>query len=213
VEHKALIPLFESIFYRGFNPDINKRFQTIDELVEQIKEVDRFRQEPHVEDPRVVAARESQLILDNDRKTQLADMRQPALAATGSLHDALTKVANQLDRFKVERISFRRDLFIGDQTYESLGLGGIGMQVGISQYSHTRRIGYRIVVKDDTLVALKYAVDDPSHKLSNGKFMYSFPAKEAPDWRSIVEDYTLWLNESMSNIRGQVLQQQVEAQT
>jgi len=208
VDHKTLVPLFDSFFYRGFNTDINKRFQTIDELVEQVNSVDRFRREPHVEDPKVVAARESQLILDCDRKTQLAEMHKPAMAATETLHKALSKIAGQLGRFKAERIAIQRDRFKGDNSYESLKLSGIGMQISIAQYSHTRKIGYRVVVKDDTLVVLKYLIGDNSKQLDDGEFMYSFPVVETPDWRSIEEDYKLWLNESMSNLRAQVLQQQ-----
>jgi serine/threonine protein kinase len=89
----------DSIFSVGFTPEIEYRFQSIQELVSRLKSLEATAQEDTDDEPGEVALRLQKLIIQMDRGAQLAQMRPTAANVLKEVKAIVKKSSQQLTYF------------------------------------------------------------------------------------------------------------------
>lgn len=95
------ISQLEIFFDRGFNPNIEDRFQTINEFLERLNLITNQNSQSEIEDPIEVAERESIRLRQYDRKSQLEDFLIVALDIIMEIPKIAGHYAGKLKRFEI----------------------------------------------------------------------------------------------------------------
>jgi hypothetical protein len=100
------VALLNALFDRGFNPELQNRFQTLEEFEGRVRELSSPTPAQPVEDLSVIASRESGVLRETDRATLLAEVRLKAAV----VHQALDKRINEVSKkLSGSLFSFIRD--------------------------------------------------------------------------------------------------------
>jgi len=94
-------------FNRGFNYEIDSRFQTVDELFSRLEEILKPEGKAPVEDLEVVVEREAAALRKNDRKTQLSIYFSNATTLQQSLNQCLNEISRTLQKHRSFSVSWR----------------------------------------------------------------------------------------------------------
>ena len=209
IDDPALIPLLDSMLFKGFSPDINKRFQTIGEFKEELERVRCYEKSPRAEDPKLVAVRETELIRSHDRRTQLVEMKPAAESAFQGLHLAISNYSKELGNFAVTLQGISPDKFELGRGIEPAGLLALQCQLTIRPHGLQKVVWYMIAVQDFDFVVIRFEGPLVNKKHTNGKVLYNFPVSEDPHWGAVEEEHKRWLNKSFVELREQVIRKSV----
>ena len=195
----------ETLFDRGFPPNIENRFQTIGELRDRIKLLEMDSPAKQRESPIVVAERLSVILRQRDRNTQLREFQPSALQLFQSLQRHVNTFANKLGLFT---LSVENDTNLGKVL--PAGLDRVSphqfkIQLNPAYHNHLRILLYAIGSRSEQCVVLRQTFgrvggNQPITPIDVYQELLWYDPKKEPDLTLIQLDIESWMNASMREL-------------
>jgi serine/threonine protein kinase len=106
IQNENQLTALNLFFSRGFSNEIDSRFQTVDELIERLKEILKPDTNAIVEDLDIVIARETLALRKNDRKTQLSLHHSNIIPVHQPMWQCFQEIHSKLEKHKSFSVAF-----------------------------------------------------------------------------------------------------------
>lgn len=210
---KNRISQLEVLFNRGFNPNMEMRFQTIGEFRDRVRLITDSPDSTSVEDPVVLASRASAVLRQRDRTTQLRAFHPVAMKVINSLEKYAIQYQNKLDRFRltVNRHAHTRgklptglDEILGAQTT---------LEITPEHHQHARKVVFAIASRGEQCVILRQRYSRKEKKAPPDEELQEiqwYDAETEPDLGPTETDITNWLSVAIQELVDQVIAQEAD---
>jgi len=135
-----IVSRLESFFDRGFNPEIDNRFQSFDAMEARLREVINPALRTTTENPVLVAKQAADVLLKQDRKTQIAAFRKATAPLLSELEKMRQKYSQEISPFIFEVIAA-----FGSPISDVADTEPIAIQFNTA-IRHTHNLNYRVIV-------------------------------------------------------------------
>lgn len=212
VKDKSVIGQLEVLFNRGFAPNVDNRFQTIEEFQDRITLMTADTSGALPEDPIAVAERASAVLRQRDRKTQL----QEFLPHANEIHQALQKFAkgfaNKLGRFM---LSTGNEQNLGRQLPDNLDRVSpqqFKVQINPAHHNHLRIAVYTVASHGEQCVILRQrfsrdASNNQIEAVDEYQELLWYDATVVPDLAPVTTDIQTCINAAIQELTDVVITQ------
>jgi len=197
-------------FNRGFNHEIDSRFQTVDELFNRLEEILKPEAITPVEDLDVVAERETAALRRNDRKTQLSVYFSNATTLQQSINLCLGEIGKTLQKHG----SFSTQLY---DMLTNRGSGKIDqgdliakttIAVSVQNHQITRHIHYTLI-SQGTECGIYRSIDEivpgsPTKSVEPLTLVYRYDGDSMPTAFTVVADLKATVTRTISAISQKI---------
>ena len=188
----------EALFTRGFAPSIDNRFQTIEEFRERLSLGVRDSAGTDVEDPIEIAQRASLTLQQQDRTTQLVELKQRAAVVTNDLHQFVRSYRGKLDRFNLAT-SYAKLSRVLPSGLDALG-NEMRVEISPAHHNEKRIIAYAIAARGEQCVILRNEFIGTGGTPSEWEELVWFDGSVNPDLQPVHEDFKHWLGRSIQEL-------------
>ena len=199
--------VLESFFDRGFSPNLESRFQTIDEFNSRLDEV----LDPMVravrEDPVAAARRAGNALLEGDKKSKIAAFNITGGGLRNPLNACFNKFEGKLDPFRIDQNNGIPADFKVISGYDSVDVDFV---TTISTHGHQMRmmVGYQICCQGFQcavfrglvkLEAKQYQIVQPWQPI------FRYDGREKPDFSIVGADFEATITEGIQALEAAIL--------
>jgi serine/threonine protein kinase len=198
----------EMLLNRGFAPNIDDRFQTIDEFIHRLNSVLPDGHPTAAEDPIEVAQRLSIVLRQRDRTTQLLEFKKPAEELQAKILSFVQGHSGKLGRFMMNVTRIAGDHFALPTGIDSV-LQTPAIQINPAHHNCLRVLAFCIGSRGEQCVLLKRTFTRSSTQpqimpASGWQEVLWFDSSTAPDPALVIEDVKSWLNAAMQELTDEV---------
>lgn len=195
----------EVLLDRGFTPNIESRFQTVEELADRLRAAVAATDPEVTEDPIDVAKRASERLSARDRVTQLQGLRPKAEALVTSITGYVRKVYKELGNFSLSTKGGRSDASDLPDGIDAVPHAGTRVTLSAAHHQDLRIVEYRVGSRSDQCVLLRAcfarsAGGKQPQRTSDWEEVLWYDAATPPDQQSAVDDFRRWLTSAIEGL-------------
>jgi serine/threonine protein kinase len=197
-------------FNRGFNHEIDTRFQTVDELSNRLEEILKPEAAAPVEDLAVVVERETAALRKNDRKTQLSLYFSNAVILQQSINQCFNDISTTLQKHNSFSVLLR-DLLTGRQNIKTDQGDLIARTtIGVSVQNHSiQRYIYYAVISQGTECGIYRAIEEivpgsPTKIIETWTLICRYDGNSVPTAFAVVADMKPTVTRTISAISQKI---------
>ena len=208
----APIGQLETMFNRGFAPNIDNRFQSVGEFRDRLTII---RDVPHAslpEDPIAVAGRASATLRQRDRITQIQEFRQPAQQLMHSIQTFAQEYSNQLERFALSVLANEQKLGqVLPEKLDRVHPHQLKLQLNAAHHSPLRILVLTIASQGEQCVFLRQTfarADDGSQVESTSawsELLWYDASDQSPNLDVVHSNIHAWMNQAIEELADNVL--------
>lgn len=211
----AEVTRLESFFDRAFNPHIDNRYQTFDELEARLREVINPAIRTTTENAADVAKQAAEALLKQDRKTQIAAFQKAATTLTAEMEKLREKVGHKIAPFAFEGIGA-----LGSPTIDVPETEQVGVQftTGIkhAHNPHCVVIAYQVRAKGaecSVYRAILQGLPPKANRLDlveQWQPLFWYQGLTSPDASTVVKDFEASIIQGIRLLQQIILEQRTK---
>lgn len=205
----ARLPRLELLFDRGFDLNINNRFQSLDELLNELDKLSDPQAKTLVEEPREAAQRLILQLQERSRPMQLDAYKPMAVKVVQALAEVFNPLSNEIEKLQFSSQTVTGDLELPpghDPIIESFNY-----QVTVNLFPQKVGCEYTVCAQGEVSVVLRRrgSYETNGSLVNRGTWVEvcSYPAMNEPPLRLIQDDFKRTMNSMMEEL-GNLIDQE-----